>query len=639
MADHRSYAIGAFLLAPAERRLTRNGAAIPLTPKAFDTLLFLVERRGRLIQKSEFMQVLWPDTFVEDVTLARQISALRKALGDGADGTEFIETVPKSGYRLVAPVKVLDDGDVEVTTESTADGASTQPPIPSIGRGGAKGVAAGTPVRSAAASHRMALGIAAAGVVMLVGTWGWTRTAAGRHSQAATVQSIAVLPFKALGKSEAVLELGLADTLIARLNRSPLIVRPISAVRQYVDPRTDAVAAGRALKVDAVLDGTVQQSSDRVRITATLRRVRDGIVLWSGSFDDRADNVFTAEDSIAVQVASAIVPRLTTEAAERLTLRATSRPEAMREYLLGRFFWNRHDGDGLRKAVDHFERAIELDPEYALAYAGLADAYLLVRDYDLQHDTVPRARAAALRALELDPTLAEAHTSLALVATNFEWDWAEAGRRYRRAIELSPNYAVAHAWYGEYLAFMGRFEEGYAENLRAQELDPVALFIRNDAAKILWLWRKYDRVLAAARQALELDPTSATARFGLVGAYVGLGRYAEAIHVMDDPVLPNDDPAVVQSRVVAYAAAGKAEEAHAEFARLIELSKTRDVAAQTIARAAVAIGDYDRAFVWLNRMCDERAAGPIGLKVDPAFDPMRQDPRYDQLLRRVGFAQ
>ncbi len=605
------YYFGPFVLDPDQRRLLRDGVAIPLTPKAFDALVLLVERRGSLVDKSEFMQALWPDTFVEDVTLARNISSIRKALGDDAESATFIETVPKSGYRFVAPVQVLESTD-PATVKAPAEKRSN--------------------------SRRMLIASLAAATVLAVGIgWSWRQSIAGAMTGGTPVRSLAILPFKSFGESEPVLELGLADTLISRLNRSAVVVRPISAVRTYASPQQDPLAAGTALKVDAVLDGTVQRTGTALRITATLHRVSDGSVLWSGTFDDPGGSLFATEDSISTQVAAAIVPQLTRETRARLSKRDTSNAEANREYLLGRHFWNRRSPEGFRKAVEHLERAVRLDPQFGLAFAGLADAYLLVGDQGAQHDTIARARAAATRALEIDPTLAEAHASLALVATNYDWNWAEGEQQYLKAIALNPNYAVAHAWYGEYLAFMGQFDKGVAENARAQELDPLSPFIQSDAAKIFSLSRQYNRAMAQAKRVLELDPTFTRGHFELAGAYMWLGRGADAVTEIDSAHLANDDPWVIASRATAYAAAGRKGDARALFNRLLDMSARTYLSPQILGRAAIVAGERDQAFAWLNRMCDERAPGPIALNVDPTFDPLRGDPRFDALLRRVGF--
>jgi len=457
------------------------------------------------------------------------------------------------------------------------------------------------------------------------------------------IQSLAVLPFKTLGPRarEPVIELGLADTLISRLSRvGELTIRPIGAVRRYDSPGVDPILAGRALHVDGVLDATIQQTDEDVRVIVNLRRVADGRTLWSGTFQERAAGVFAIEDTIATQVASALVPELTGEARSRLARRGTFDRGAQSAYLRGRYFWGKRTQEALRKGIAELDEAVRLDPGYALAHAGRADAYVLLGGYSIQSqaESMPRARVAAERARELDPTLAEPYASLALIAMNYDWQWAEAERLYRRAIDLDPNYAIAHAWYGEYLAFMGRFDEGIAENARARELDPLSLNIVADGGKILQLARRYDAEIALLTPALEMDPGYVTAHIWLGSAHAYLGRREEALAHFHHPGVPQDDPSTLCGLVFVHGLFGEMGEARVYLRRLEAIASRAYVSPVMLAMSCGWVGDLDRGFYWIDRMLDERAPGVICLKSDPGLDMFRKDRRFVARLQRAGFA-
>jgi TolB-like protein len=453
------------------------------------------------------------------------------------------------------------------------------------------------------------------------------------------VHSVAVLPFLTLGPEagDRFLGFGLADALIARLNPvRGLVVRPATAVAGFDRPDRDAVAEARRMKVDAVLDGSVQRSGDRLRVTVKLVRVVDGASLWSAQYDEPATDLFALEDSISTKVVDGLAVRLSGSERERLSRRDTDNPDAHLAYLRGRYLWNKRTPADLRRAVELLEAAIRLDPSYSLAYSGLSDAYLILGGYSVvsQGQAIPKARVAAQRALALDATLAEAHASLALIAMNYDWDWSEADRQYRIAIDLSPNYPVAHAWYGEYLAFMGRFAEGIAHNARAQELDPLSLIISTDGGKIFVLARQYDRAIAQLEQTLEMDPHYMMAHVFLARALLGAGRAADAVSVIE---AAEPDQVVLAIRGVAYKAAGRPDRTRAILDHLRTQSRDTYVSPTYLAVLEGALGLIDDAFASLDRMCNERATGPIGLKTEELYDPIRNDPRFAALLRRVGF--
>ena len=625
--DREIYGFGPFRLDVADRRLSRDGVDLPVPPKLFDTLALLVRARGRLVEKEAFMRDVWPDTFVTDVTLAHNISALRKLLGNG-EATPYIETVPKKGYRFTTTVELVGEQEESpAPVEHPAD-----PAVPAVRR-------------VTATLSRLAL---AAAVLVIGGAGVWLASMrtplVSALPDGPAIGSLAVLPFQSLGTTELdrVLELGLADSLITRLSRVPeLNVRPLSAVRPLAGSAVDSADAGRRLRVDAVLEGHVQRDGDVVRVTTRLVRVNDNTVIWSGTFEDRAGSVFALQDAMAAQVTTALAPRLSSEARARVTESGTVSAAAQQAYLKGRYFLSRRTREAIHKAVDQLEEAVRLDPAYALAHAALAETFVILPGYDPtanQHEHIAKSRAAAERALAIDPTLAEAHTTLALIAINYDWDWAGADRRFRRAIELNPNYATARAWYGEYLAFMGRFDEGLTEIRRAHALDPLSLIIATDIGKVLIIARRYDEAVAHLTTVLEMDPHFDMARNWRLSALGYRGSHDEALAEVERTQAKSDPTGALSSQVILHARAGRMDAARRACEQLRAAARTQPVSAFLLALAYMSGGESDRAFEQLERLYDQRAPGVIAFKVDPAFDLFRSDSRFDALLRRVGLA-
>jgi TolB-like protein/tetratricopeptide (TPR) repeat protein len=495
---------------------------------------------------------------------------------------------------------------------------------------------------------------AAFGLLVLLGAgvvaaFYWPRAggkAAATAASSAAPKSIAVLPLKTIGAGgdgdeREYLGLGLSDALIARLgNTRRIIDRPTSAVRKYTDPQQDPLAAGREQGVDAVLDGTVQQDGDRIRVIVRLMRVSDGASLWAGQFDERLTDIFAVQDSVSRQVVQGLSLTLSDEEHERLVRRENPNVEAYQAYMKGRYFWNKRNPEGFRKAVEYFQRAIEIDPAYARAYAGLGDAYGFLGGSDpvAQAEAVAKQKAATKRALQLDETLSEAHASLGLIAMNADWDWAAAEREFKRAIELNPNYATAHQWYGEFLAYMGRFDEGLAEVKRAQELDPLSLIISTDVAKVYALARRYDEAIEQYRRALEMDAEFTEVHGLLAMTYSMKGMHGEAERELRRIEGLEEHPAYLSWLVYVYGWAGRKKEAQRALGQLKDLSRRTYVSPFWMATAYTGLGEKDEAFKYFEQAFAEHATGAaVTLKVNAIFDGLRSDPRFDDLLRRASF--
>jgi DNA-binding winged helix-turn-helix (wHTH) protein/TolB-like protein/Tfp pilus assembly protein PilF len=604
------YAFGPFLLNTRERRLLRDGEVVPLTLKAFDLLSLLAENGGHLLEKDELLRRLWPDAVVEENNLTVTMSTLRKALGEDPADRQYIETVPRRGYRFVA--------DLRPAAEPAASPAAPRP-----------------------AASTLPLKAALAACVVLAGVLAWRWTRQDGPPAALPVRSMAVLPFRSLANDNEYLGLGMADALITRLGGTKLlIVRSTGAVRRYSLPDLDPVAAGRELQVESVLEGSIQTAGGRVRTTVRLLRVSDGSALWAGTFDEPLTDIFAVQDSISERVAAALALELTEAQRSLLTRRYTSDTEAYQLYLKGRFFWNKRTREGFERGITCFQQAIEKDPTYALAYSGLADSHigLAFYHYVAPHEAMPRAREAAAKALQIDGSLAEAHASLAHVKTNYEWDWAGAEPEWKAALALKPDYATGHQWYAvHYLAPLGRMEQAIAEAGRARDLDPLSAVFNAFVGGTLLFARQYDPAIAESRKAIDLHPDFGVAHWFLGRAYLKKGWFAQALPELQAAVtLSGGSPLMKGTLGVGQALSGDRAAARATKAELERLRSEGYASALDVASIHTALGERGRAFEWLERAHAERAFHLIYLNVWPELEPLRSDPRFQDLARRVG---
>ncbi|HEU4389869.1 MAG TPA: tetratricopeptide repeat protein, partial [Blastocatellia bacterium] len=633
----RFYEFGPFRLKPRQRLLLRDGEVVPLPPKAIDLLVALVEDSGNVIGKEELMKRVWPDSFVEEANLSHHVFTLRKALGEDKGGGLFIETIPRRGYRFVAEVTeaggeadelvVAEHSRSRITIEHTDESSFINDGLDSART-------ARVPALPAVKSRRpvlLPLACCAAAAVVTAGAYLW-KTRSNRGNTTAGVKSIAVLPFKPLvedGREEE-LEIGIAESLIARLsNLRELTVRPTSAVRKYTDLQQDAIAAGRELQVESVLDASIQKSGDRLRVVARLVSIKDGKTLWADRFDERFTDIFAVEDRISERMTAALAVKLTGEERRLLAKRYTDNVDAYQLYLKGRFFWAKFTEDGLKKSIGLFEQATEKDPDYALAYTGLAAAYMVlgVNGHMAPGDTRPKAQYAVTKALELDTNLAMAHQSLAGFKLFHEWDWPGAEREFKRAIELDPGLAETHNLYSYLLSEQARFDEALAELRTAQELDPVSLGISGDYGDTLRQAGRYDQAIQQLNKTLEMDANNFFAHYSLGLACSQKGMHEQAIAEMKKAVsLSGGSARMLSGLGQAYALSGKKAEARKAIADLQALSKQRYVSPLYIAMVYATLGEKDQAFAWLEKAYDERSSWLIELAIESCWDKIRTDP-------------
>jgi DNA-binding winged helix-turn-helix (wHTH) protein/TolB-like protein/Tfp pilus assembly protein PilF len=646
-ASSRYLDFGDFRIDESRRLLLREGEVVPLTSKVFDTLMILVENRGRLIEKDELMSLLWPSSHVEEGNLTVNVSHLRKALDDTRNERRFIVTIPGHGYKFVGDVREAGNGG----NGSAAEASSTERDPTVVG---VRAIDADPPQATQLPRHDLppppgpargfrpaAVVVLALAALVLAATFLLRAHSTGEtdRATAAHTRSIAILPFEPLADRErdAYLGLGMADALITKLSGiRHLTVRPTSAILRYDASRHSSLEIGREQRVDAVLEGTIERADERVRMTVRLLNVKDGAALWSyQSEESQSRDLFALQDLLSEKIADALLVNLT--GAERRGLRKhyTENPEAYDAYVKGRYYWNQRTSEGLLKAIGLFEKAVHLDPRYALAYSGLADSYDLSVWYVPlpASEAVPKLEAAARRAVELDPLLSEAHLSLSTVYS-FRWEWDKDMAEHERAIALNPGNATAHHWYSLALGLRGKFDEAIVEAQKARELDPLSPSINTDLGWVYYLARRYDRAIEAYRSTLEMDPDFSLTHFDLSLAYSAVGKNVDAVAEMRKASERGSDYWAGLGYVCGVA--GKRDEALLALRELTALSKTRYVPPYHFAWIYTGLGDRDRAITELDQVYREHTQHVVDFKTVPMFDGLRSDPRFQDLVRRVA---
>ena len=631
------YEFGPFRIDPLGRLLLRDGAVVPTTPKQFDILLLLVESRGQVVGKERLLEEVWPDTSVEEGNLTTNIYSLRKALGEAGNGQPYIQTAPRRGYRFVAEVR-------EVLAEEGWSIGKEPIPLHLVMRQADERQLpekALTPSvwERLRARRRVALPALAVLAVAIAVITIWVVKRPKAVGSGGGVKTLAVLPFKPLieGSRNESLEIGMAETLINKLSSiRQLIVRPLSSVIEYTASSQDAVAIGQELKVDYVLEGRLQMEGKKTRATVRLMSVKDGTAVWTDTCDEQCSTLFALQDAIATRIAAALATKLSGDERNRLAKHDTESTDAYQAYMWGRFLLNKQDPRTIEKAVAYLEQAIQLDPNYALAYVALADSYPSFSKRGLSPAEV-RAKKKELvaRALAIDDTLAEAHAAWGNSKAD-DRDWPEAEQSFKRALELNPNSAEVHGEYAGYLWNRKRFEEALAEKRRAVELEPTSALHNRNVAIYLYYLRRYDEAIEQCRKALELDDEMPTVYRWLAQSYELKGLYDQAIEAYLKTAEFNDyGPEVEAALRAAYATSGWQGFWRKSVELKLERAKHRKVSSWAFAQTYMRIGETDQAFAWLEKMVEEGGAMRLVVE-DPMFDDLRSDPRYADLTQRTN---
>jgi len=608
------------------KELRKEGMRVRLEGQPVAILQMLLDRPGELITREELQRELWPaDTFVDfEHSLNAAVKRLRAALNDSANHPHYIETLARRGYRFIAPVNGAD-----------AKGESDAPmAIPA---------AAQAPAGSHGGRLWLKAGVALF-TVAIVG-WAWHEWQHRPAVPAAPViRSLAVLPLDNLSgdPSQEYFADGMTEELIGRLSRiHGLRVISRTSAMHFKKTQLSTPEIAKALGVDAIVEGSVIREDTQIRVHAQLIRGATDEHMWAGEYQREYRSILTLQEEVARTIAQQIKIRLTPQEQVGLPDERAVDPQVHESYLKGRYYFNQRTGDSLNRSVGYFQQAIATDPSYALAYCGLADAYALLgfRGGVPSKDALSQAKAAALKAIELDPTLGEPHASLAFIAETHEWDWATAEREYKRALELDPGDARAHHWYGGYLMYVGRFDEGIAEAKRARDLDPLSLPVNNALAGRLLVAGRVDEALKQLQETLEMNPHFAPAHQTLGWAYLNQGKHQEAIQEFQQALQLSgtDDNDIMLDLGFAYAAAGNREEARQILAKLKQLHERGLVPSGSIAILYGALGELNEAFAWLEKAYEERDPELTYLKVPGRrFEPLRRDARFQQLVHRVG---
>ena len=622
----RVYRFADFRLDEANRLLTREGKEVGLPARSFDSLLMLVRRPGQLVTKNEMMDEIWAKSFVEESNLTVAISTLRRALGEDPNDRKFIQTVSGRGYRFIGQVteeeKPLASLSATDATTHLIEQTLTVAPLPASSR---------TRITSPGI-YPLLIGIAVT-AAFLLGVAGWWYS----HRPIAQLHAVVILPMTGNGIDDYVL-LGLTDTLISRVEGA-IEVRPMSSVLKYSASAADPTTVGREQNADAVVTSVISQSATGTHLTLKLVRAADAKPLWSRTFTEPGYSVSHLE-SVA---GDALDAELARRADHRVIAQAAAKPpvndQAYQLYMRGRYFWNRRTEEGLRQSIDYFRQAIATDPNYALAYAGLADSYALLSSFSVEsgRKAIPDARAAALSAIQLDPTLAEPHASLGMIYFFTDWDGHAAELEFERAIALNPNYATAHHWYALDLAAMGRFPQALYEIHRAQALDPLSLIIDTNVGWIEYLSHNNLAAIREYQKVLELDPSfvRALTRRGI--AEIQSRDTKDAVNDLTKASAMSSDPYILGLLGQAQAASGATPAAERTLQQLQSMSATKYVPPFAFALVYLGLNRKPEAIKALQQAVDDRSTSMVYAKIDPSLDLLRTDSAFQAIIAKMQF--
>lgn len=615
-----AYRFGEFTLDAANRLLSRNGTPIPLPARAFDCLLFLVQHAGKLVSKNELLDEVWANAFVEESNLTVAISTLRRALDEDPHERKYIQTISGRGYRFIANVEIIDE-------PLAAEPIPTPEPAP-------------IPEALPTAPQRSRGAILWYLVISLIFTCllaAWIvhhfRTTAFR------IHSVAILPMTGKSVDDYIL-LGMTDTLIGSIGNT-VAVRPMSSVFKYTTGHVDPSVVGREQGADAIVLSALTQDATNTQITLSLFRTSDDRRVWSQTYTDRTQNMPRLQQTLD-QALNTEIAKFVDGGVKNVAATAPKTPvdnAAYQLYLRGRYFWNRRTEDGLHHSIDCFRQSIAIDPNYAPAYAGLADSYALLASFSVESGKAanPDARAAALSAIQLDPTLAEPHASLGMIYFFTDWNGPAAETEFERAIALNPNYATAHHWYALDLAAMGRFSEARYEIHRAQLLDPLSLIIGTNVGWIEYLNHSYDAAINEYRKVLELDPSFVRARTRLGIAEIRKGDFNAAVTDLEAAQKLSDDPYIGGLLGEALALSGKTAAAEHMLADLQARAKSKYVPPFSLALVYIGLRQNPAALAALEQSIDDRSTSMVYAKIDPSLDDLRNDPRFQKMISGMRF--
>lgn len=584
--DSIAYEFNGFRLEGSEGRLLYRGQPVPLKPKILNLLLFLVQMRGQLVVKDDLMKEIWPGTIVEENNITVSMSVLRKALGEDRLKPRFIETVPRRGYRFIAEVTEIPPEQKVVTD------------------------------------------------VQL--------TASPAAFQEEPIDSLAVLPMESGGGDQNVeyLSEGITESIINMLSRIPkLRVLACSTVFRFKGKKIDPQEVGQLLNVRAVMMIRVMRLDEKLIIRSELVKVSDGSQLWGEQYGRSPSDILAIQDEIAKAITESLKFKLSRRDQITLSKQPTENIEAYNLYLRGRYFWNKYSKDWVLKAIEAFKQAIVIDSHYALAYCGMADSYFRLSNLHFPpREVLPKAKAAALRAVEIDENLAEAHSSLGLVKVYYDHDWIGAETEFRKALKLNPDLVSAHQRYGSYLTFMGRFEESIRHYENALNLDPFSLQINMNLATTYFLRGDYERSINHLAKTIELEPNYMPTHFLLGCTYIQQNRLAEAIAEFQF-IYKLDEEAWMALGFMGYAHALADQRAEAETLLNIlqDISLRKYVSPYSMLVIHLALGPQERVFELLEQLYEESNDWLVWLKVSPELKVLRNDPRFKSLLKRIGF--
>lgn len=620
------YEFGPFRLDPSERSLLRDGKAVPLTPKAFEILVLLVENRGHLLKKDELIERVWPNTFVDEANLAQNVSVLRKALDDKNGGAQYIETVPKSGYRFTAAVE----------DHSPASGVESHAVEPLSSR-----LASRVTLRYVLAFLATAV---VAVILLLAFQRGFLRPRWSGTASVTGIQSLAVLPLHNLSNDteQEYFSYGMTDELITEISKfGQLRVISHSSVQRYKERKQTLAEIARELRVDAVVEGTVMRSGNRIRITARLIDARSDRNLWAQSYERDLRDVLALQNEVARQVATEVGINLTAGERARLASSREINPDAHEAYLRGIFYWRQLSCDGFKKGLQYFEQSADQDPHYALAYLGIGQSHFIMADWDCgpqpEYEALRQSKAAVLKAIEFDPNLGAVHTLLGAHAFSREWDWPKAEREFKQAIDLDPNNPGAHVLYGQFLVAMGRREQGLVEMRRALELDPTSLPTNYSATYLLYLARQYDEAIDQGKKTIELYPNTPAAYIWLAPPYEikGMDDESIAMRLKSETAwgATPKDLALIRSAYQKFGLRGYwLHELEVERARGTDQAPNK---ACWMAEVYTHLGEKKLALEYLERAFQSHCYGMQLLNVDPIYDSLREEPEFKELVSRL----